>query len=271
MVRSLYTAASGMIAQQANVDNISNNLANVNTVGYKQEKTEFKSLLYQTLQTRTTSANGEEKPISAQVGLGTRVASTTSIYKQGAMLASESDTDFAIVGDGFFAVRGADGETYYTRAGNFGWSIGVNGVTLTTTDGYPVLNTAGNPIVLPAGVNAGNVEVSGNGAFGYRNAAGEYIPLNQSFGLYQFNNPGGLEKVGTNLLAVTNASGNPMNEANTAGLIPSEVRQGFLEGSNVQVADEMVNMIIAQRAYQLNSKAITTSDEMLEQANNLKR
>lgn len=271
MMRSLYTAATGMIAQQTNVDNISNNLANVNTVGYKQEKTEFKSLLYQTIQTRTTSANGEQKPISAQVGLGTRVASNTAVYTQGSLLASENNTDFAIAGDGFFTVRGADGETYYTRAGNFTWSVGANGMVLANSDGYQVLDNAGNPIVLPAGVSAGNVMVSPDGAFGYLNADGKYVSMNQSFGLFQFNNPGGLEKVGSNLLAVTAASGNPLNERTTAGLIQSEVKQNYLEGSNVQVADEMVNMIIAQRAYQLNSKAITTSDEMLEQANNLKR
>lgn len=105
MMRALYTAATGMIAQQSNVDNISNNLSNVNTVGYKQEKMEFKSLLYQTIQTRTTSANGEEKPISAQVGLGTRVASNTSIYTQGSLMASENATDFAISGDGFCSAR----------------------------------------------------------------------------------------------------------------------------------------------------------------------
>ena len=272
MMRALYTGATGMLAQQTNVDNISNNLANVNTVGYKQEKAEFKSLLYQTIQTRTTTANGEEKPIPAQVGLGTRIASTTSIYKQGAMMASENDTDFAIVGDGFFAVRGADGETYYTRAGNFNWSIGANGaVTLTNTDGYQVLDTNNNPIVLPAGISSGNVKVSGDGAFGYTNAAGVYVPLNQSFGIFQFNNPAGIDKTGDNLLAVTDASGAALNEATNANLIRSEVRQNFLEGSNVQVADEMVNLIIAQRAYQLNSKAITTADEMLEQANNLRR
>ena len=271
MMRALYTGASGMIAQQTNVDNISNNLANVNTVGYKQEKAEFKSLLYQTIQTRTTTANGEEKPIPAQVGLGKRIASTTSIYKQGAMLASENDTDFAIVGDGFFAVRGADGETYYTRAGNFNWAMGVNGVTLTNPDGYPVLDRNNNPIVLPAGVSSGSVKVSEDGTFGYMNAQGVYVPLNQTIGLFQFNNPAGLDKIGDNLLQVTPASGNPLNEATNANLIPSKVRQNFLEGSNVQVADEMVNLIIAQRAYQLNSKAITLSDEMLEQANNLRR
>ncbi len=270
MVRSLYTAATGMIAQQQNVDNISNNLANVNTIGYKQQKTEFKSLLYQTIQTRTTTANGEDKPISAQVGLGTRVASNTSVYTQGPMLASESISDFAIVGSGFFAVRGADGETYYTRAGSFVWAVGANGaLTLATSDGYPVLGTNGNPITLPANVTPDSVVVGSDGSLGYVTAEGTYTDMNQSFALYQFNNPGGLEKVGDNLLAA--ASGVAMNEATTQGLIPSQIRQKYLEGSNVQVADEMVNMIIAQRAYQLNSKAITTSDEMLEQANNLKR
>lgn len=271
MMRALYTGATGMLAQQTNVDNISNNLANVNTVGYKQEKAEFKSLLYQNIQTKTTSANGEEKPIPAQVGLGTRIASTTSIYTQGALQESENDTDFAIVGDGFFAVRGADGETYYTRAGNFNWSMGVNGVTLTNTDGYPVLDTNNNPIVLPANISSGNVIVASDGAIGYTNANGVYTAMNQTIGLFQFNNPAGLDKVGDNLLEVTDASGAALNEATNANLIRSQVRQNYLEGSNVQVANEMVNLIIAQRAYQLNSKAITTSDEMLEQANNLKR
>lgn len=272
MMRALYTGATGMLAQQSNVDNISNNLANVNTVGYKQEKTEFKSLLYQTIQTRTTSANGEQKPISAQVGLGTRIASNTSIYTQGALMESENDTDFAIVGDGFFAVRGADGETYYTRAGNFTWAVGANGaITLTNTDGYPVLDTAGNVITLPAGVSASSVTVSSDGSFGYTNANGVFVNMNKTFGLYQFNNAAGLEKTGDNLLAVTDASGAALNEANNANLTKSSIRQNYLEGSNVEVATEMVNLIVAQRAYQLNSKAITTSDEMLEQANNLKR
>lgn len=271
MMRALYTAASGMIAQQTNVDNISNNLSNSNTVGYKQERAEFKSLLYQTIQTRTTSANGEEKPISAQVGLGTRVVAITSVYTQGITQETEKNTDFAISGDGFFAIRGADRETYYTRGGNFTWAVGTNGTTLTTSDGYPVLGTNGNPIVLPAGVSASNVQVSSDGSFGYYNAAGAFVNMNQSFGLYQFTNPSGLEKIGGNLLAVTPASGNPLNEANAAGVTKSKIMQSFLEGSNVEVADEMVNLIIAQRAYQLNSKAITTADDMLEQANNLKR
>ena len=140
MMRALYTAATGMIAEQTNVDTISHNLANVNTNGYKAERTEFKSLLYQTLQTKTTSANGDQKPVGAQVGLGTRVAATTSIYKQGALLERDNDTDFAIEGDGFFAVRGEDGQTYYTRNGNFTWSIDAAGNTiLTDSQGCPAL------------------------------------------------------------------------------------------------------------------------------------
>ncbi len=271
MMRSLYTAATGMRAQQTNVDNISNNLSNVNTVGYKTQKAEFKSLLYQTIQTRTTSANGEQKPISAQVGLGTRIASNTAIFTQGAPQASESTSDFAIDGNGFFAVRGEDGDTYYTRNGSFVWTMGVNGVTLANSDGYSVLDSNGNEIVLPDGVNSGSAVVTESGQIGYNNAEGVYVPLGQQFGIYQFNNPGGLEKESGTLFAVSDASGQPLNEATVAGLRPSKILQGYLEGSNVQVADEMVNLIVAQRAYQLNSKAITTSDEMLEQANNLKR
>jgi flagellar basal-body rod protein FlgG len=136
-----------MIAEQTNVDTIANNLANVNTTGYKTERTEFKSLLYQTLQTKTTTANGEQKPVGAQVGLGTRVAATTSIYTQGSMLSSENATDFAIEGDGFFAVRGQDGEVYYTRSGNFTWSETADGRTiLADAEGDPVLDTQGNEI-----------------------------------------------------------------------------------------------------------------------------
>ena len=117
MVRALWTAASGMIAQQTNVDNIANNLANVNTTGYKSSTAEFKSLLYQTIQTKTTSANGENKPVGAQVGLGVRTSAIATCFNGGSLLESTNDFAFALEGDGFFAVRGADGETYYTRNG----------------------------------------------------------------------------------------------------------------------------------------------------------
>ena len=271
MMRALWSAASGMIAQQTNVDTISNNIANVNTTGYKTEKTEFKSLLYQNLQARTTTANGANKPIPAQVGLGTRVASNTSMFTQGAMLASESDTAFAIDGEGFFAVRGADGNTYYTRNGNFTWSIGNDGVILTNSDGYPVLDSRGNMIRKPDGVAAEKVSVTSQGQFYYRDAQGNPVDMNQSIGLFQFNNPAGLEKMSGSLLAVTDASGVAINEATAVNIKPSKVLAGYLEGSNVQVADEMVNLIVAQRAYEMNSKAIQAADDMLGQANQLKR
>ncbi len=243
MMRALYTAATGMIAEQTNLDTISHNLSNVNTTGYKNERTEFKSLLYQTLQTRTTTANGEQKPVGAQVGLGTRVAATMSMYTQGALLASESPTDFALESPGslgFFAVRGIDGETYYTRNGNFTWAKTADGGTmLTDAEGCPVLDTEGNVIMVPEGVSSGNMIFS--------------------------------QKLSSSRLQATAASGNPMLEGATPGLKLSKVHEKYLEGSNVQVADEMVNMIIAQRAYELNSKAIITSDSMLDTANNLKR
>ncbi|NLG02358.1 MAG: flagellar hook-basal body protein [Clostridia bacterium] len=273
MVRALWSAATGMVAQQNNVDTIANNLANVNTTGYKTETNEFKSLLYQTLQTRTTTANGENKPISAQVGLGVRNSAITSQFTQGSLLASESDTAFAINGSGFFAVRGEGGVTNYTRNGNFTWAIGVGGaITLTTTDGNPVLNTAGNPITLPGGYVAGKVEVSADGRVMYPDANNNLQPIaNSQIGLYQFQNPAGLEKVGDSFFQITAASGPALNEATNGALKKSEVRQGYLEGSNVQVADEMVNLIVAQRAYEMNSKAIQAADEMMGQANQLRR
>lgn len=271
MMRALWSAASGMIAQQTNVDTIANNLSNVNTTGFKNEKAEFKTLLYQTIQTRTTTANGEEKPIPAQVGLGTRTVAITSSFEQGPFLASESPTAFAINGDGFFAVRRDDGNTYYTRNGDFKLSIGTQGMMLATAEGYPVLDTQGAPIIFPAEVTGSNLEVSGDGALGYRDGQNNYIALNRTVGLFQFNNPAGLEKMGSSLFAETVASGAAMNEATTPNLQLSEIRQKYLEGSNVQVADEMVNLIIAQRAYEMNSKAIQAADEMLGQANQLRR
>ncbi len=248
MVRSLWSAATGMIAQQTNIDTIANNLANVNTTGYKTEVANFKSLLYQTLQTATTTANGESKPVGAQVGLGVRNSSISSIFKQGAFQDSVSDTDFAISGKGFFAVMADDGNTYYTRNGNFFLSTNDGGgLTLCTSDGYPVLSTTG-----PDGDN--NLQ-----------------PLGIKIGLYQFNNPTGLDKMGGSYYRETVVSGEALNETRSANVEKSTIIQGYLERSNVQVVDEMVNMIVAQRAYEMNSKAITTSDEMMQQANNLKR
>lgn len=271
MVRSLWSAATGMIAQQTNVDTISNNLANVNTTGYKTEVAEFKSLLYQTLQTKSTTANNRQKPIGAQVGLGVRNSSITSIFRQGSFMESSSPSAFAINGKGFFAVRGADGSTYYTRNGNFNWSMGTNGLTLTNSEGYPVLDTNGRGIVLSGNYTTSKITISDDGTIFYPDATGNPRSLGVRIGVYQFQNPAGLEKNGNSLFAPTTASGAAINEATNANVKKSQVVQGYLEGSNVQVVDEMVNLIVAQRAYEMNSKAIQASDEMLQQANSLRR
>ena len=261
-----------MIAQQLNLDTIANNLSNVNTTGYKTQVNEFKSLLYQSIQTKTTSANGENRPSGAQVGLGVRNSSITSIFKEGNLYASEMDTSFAIDGKGFFAVRAADGNTYYTRNGNFNFTLASNGGNmLASSEGYPVLSTEGQPIILPEEYTVSRIVVTADGTLSYPDENGNPQPIGFTIGVYQFNNPNGLEKLGDNLFQQTAASGQPLNEATNDNLQRSSIIQGYLEGSNVQVADEMVNMIVTQRAYELNSKAIIASDEMLQQANNLRR
>lgn len=273
MVRTLWTAASGMIGQQTNVDTIANNLANVNTVGYKTETNEFKSLLYQTIQTRTTSANGDQKPVGAQVGLGVRNSAIVSQFKQGPLLESESDTALAISGKGLFAVRGNDGKIMYTRNGDFRFAVGSNNtMVLTTSDGLPVLNTAGQDIRIPNTYMVNRIEIDVDGYLMYPDANNNMQRIaNTRIGLYQFQNASGMDKMGDSLYMPTAASGPALNEATNNNLEKSVIRQGYLEGSNVQVADEMVNLIVAQRAYELNSKAIQTADTMMQEANELRR
>lgn len=271
MVRSLWTGATGMRAQQTNMDTIANNLANVNTTGYKTQTNEFRGLLYQTIQTKTTSANGETKPGSAQVGLGVRNAAINTNFSQGAFLASESDTAFAIDGKGFFAVQGADGNTYYTRNGTFQWSLASTGNMLCDSQGNPVLDTTGKAIILDAKYVTSQITVTGDGDVCYPDENNNPQPIGVKIGLWQFANPNGLEREGEGLYSQTAASGEPLNEATNNALKKSKVIQGYLEGSNVAIVDEMVNMITTQRAYEFNSKIITTSDTMLEEANNLRR
>lgn len=277
MMRSLWSAASGMIAQQTNLDNISNNLANVNTVGYKKDTVEFKSLLYQTLQSTSTNNAGENKPVPAQVGLGTRVASITSVFTQGSLQAAEQSTFMAIEGNGFFKVRNEDGEVCYTRDGSFNLQPTADGgAMLCNGDGHPVLDQNNNVIVIPAGIQADTVSIETDGRIMIPTGENETMePLvfegyGQQIGLAQFNNPSGLESAGGNLFKETAVSGAPLEESATEGINRSRIHQRYLEMSNVQVADEMVNMIVAQRAYEMNSKAIQASDEMLQQANNLR-
>lgn len=270
MVRTLWTAASGMTAQQTAVDTIANNLANVNTTGYKNETAEFKSLLYQTIQSKTTSANGANKPVGAQVGLGVRNSSITSHYTQGTLTETGVYSNFAIEGDGFFAVKGEDGQTYYTRNGALQFGLSTNGITLSTSEGYPVLDKAGKQITIPSTYNSTKISADSSGQLFYTKADGTTAALGVTIGMYQFNNPAGLIKQSASLYAASPASGAVINEATNNNVTKSKIHQGYLEASNVQVADEMVNLIVSQRAYEMNSKAIQAADDMMQQANNLR-
>lgn len=282
MMRSLWSAASGMKAQQTNTDVIANNLANVNTTGYKTNKAEFKTLLSQQVQQRAARSAVDPnqdpievatRPAPAMVGLGTRVSSVTSNFVQGSLEASDLSASFAIEGKGFFQIRGADNQMYYTRSGNFSWSIGTDKrAMLTTPEGYPVLDSTGKEIKLPPNISGENASYSTNSnEMGYTDENGEFVNLGQRIGIFQFQNPAGLQAASNNRFQETVASGQAMNEANNNNLEQSKVHQYYLEMSNVNVADEMVNLIVAQRAYEMNSKAIQASDDMLGQANQLRR
>lgn len=270
MMRALWTAASGMTSQQTNVDTISNNLANINTTGYKRETAEFKSLLYQTIQEQSYDNNGDPKPSGIQVGLGVRNSAITSQFSQGNLNETGNDFDLAINGKGFFMVRNENGETVYTRNGSFQMANGTSGLTLATSDGYPILDTEGEPIVLDSSYEAGNITITEQGELCYPDSTGAVVPIGIQIGIAQFNNPSGLEKMSNSLMKATDASGEPRLESADVALQQSVIRQGYLEASNVTAVDEMVNLIVAQRAYEMNSKIITAADEMLQQANNLR-
>ena len=270
MMRALWTAATGMSSQQTNVDTISNNIANVNTTGYKKETAEFKSLFYQTLQKTQTDSEGNVKPVSAQVGLGVRNSAITSRFDQGALTETGNTLDLAISGNGFFAVKLSDGSMAYTRNGSFNASATENGTTLCDADGNPLLDVEGNAIELPAGYNIAKMSVDGKGNISFPDANGAYQATGIKIALYQFANPSGLTKIGGSNYQVSGVSGEPVLEGEEEGSSISTIQQGYLEASNVQAVDEMVNLIVAQRAYEMNSKIISASDTMLQQANNLR-
>lgn len=191
----------------------------------------------------------------------------------------DNNTYMAIEGDGFFKVRDAEGNICYTRDGSFNLSPVEGGTMLCTSDGYAVLDQNNNPIIIPSEYKTDGVIVNTDGNIFLTRPDGTQVALtttaggqtyNQKIGLVQFNNPAGLDSIGSNLYRETVASGDPREESTTPALKQSKIHQKYLEMSNVQVADEMVNMIVAQRAYEMNSKAIQASDEMLRQANNLR-
>lgn len=240
MMRALWTASSGMRAQQLNLDTISNNLANVNTTGFKKCRVDFQDLLYETVQSgNRQTPNGNQIPTTLQIGHGVAPVAVKRIFAPGNLQETGNTSDFAINGEGFFQVELPDGNVAYTRDGSF--YVDFEDEAVYTSDGL---------LVLGAEVDAETKEVT--------------------FELAKFKNPGGLESIGGNLFKETAASGEPeTGEAGSEGF--GSVKQGFLEMSNVQVVEEMVNMIVAQRAYETNTKTVQAADEMLAMANSLRR
>jgi len=268
MMRSLWTAGSGMIAQQFNVDVISNNLANVNTTAYKKERVEFKDLLYETMG-RAYILEDRGRPVNLQVGHGAIASATVKNFATGSFEKTDNPFDFAIDGDGFFKVLGPNDEILYTRDGSFKISITDQGKMLATSDGYPVLDEFDTEVIFDYDLDLSKLNISEDGDLSYNDEEGINIPLGQRIGIVDFENRNGLESIGKNFYTRTTASGEVIFNEDLAD--KSILVQRYLETSNVQVVEEMVKLIVAQRAYELNSKAIQSSDEMIGMANNLKR
>ncbi len=262
MMRSLHTAASGMAGQQFNIDTIANNLANVNTTGFKKSRADFQDLLYQSVRFAGTPVTaGAQIPTGIQIGHGVRTVATQKIFSQGTFKQTDNPLDVVIEGDGFFQVLMPDGTIAYTRDGAF--KQDANG-RIVTSDGFylePEIMIPESAVQIAIGTD-GTVSVT---------ISGDSEP--QTVGqieLARFINPAGLQSAGRNLYFATAASGAPLvGIAGLDGL--GNLAQGFLEMSNVQVVEEMVAMITSQRAYEVNSRAIQASDDMLQTANNLRR
>ena len=249
-----------MESQQLNLDVIANNLANVNTTGFKRSKIEFQDLLYDT--TRSAGAeqsNGNQLPTGLQIGHGSRAVATSKVFTEGELTQTGQPLDMAIQGDGFFQVTMADGTLAVTRDGAFKTS---SSGQITTSDGLSV-QSGFQPI--PVGTTG--ITLSPDGTVSLSSSSGT---TNFQLQLVRFANPAGLQSVGRNLYIETPASGTPeTGTPNQAGC--GSLQQNYLEMSNVKVVEEMVNMIVAQRAYEVNSKAVQASDEMMQQSNNLRK
>ena len=263
MIRALFTAATGMVGQQTNIDTIANNLANVNTTSFKKSRVNFQDLLYETVKPAgTQTAAGEIIPAGIHIGHGVRPVSVAKTFSQGNLIQTNNPFDMAIEGDGFFQVELPDGTTGYTRDGSF--RINANGVFV-TADGFPL--TPG--ITVPNDFE--EVSIGQDGVVSVT-VPGNATPTNLgTIQLVRFINNAGLDaSMGKNIFQETEASGPPV--AGQPGLNGiGTLQQQFLENSNVQVVEEILNLIIAQRAYEANSKVIQTSDEMLQTANNVRR
>lgn len=264
-MRSLWTAATGMKAQQFNIDTIANNLSNVNTTSYKTQRAEFKDLFYANIK-RSNVLDDQGRPVNLEVGHGVMPTATKRDFKTGSFIETQSPFDVAIDGEGFFGILMPNEDVMYTRDGSFKLSIDGDEGTLVTSEGYIVLSEDEDEIVFESGIKDIVID-----EFGYiygKDEDEETVEIGR-LKLVRFVNPEGLQSEGLNLYSVTTGSGEeiPME----AEEMKSKLVQGYLESSNVQVVEEMVKMITAQRAYEINSKTIQTSDEMLQMANNLKR
>ncbi len=262
MIRALYTAASGMSAQQLNLDTIANNLANSSTAGFRQRRLQFQDMIYQNLVTPGAAQSQQTVSAGLQIGLGTKSAATEIIMTQGDMNQTGNPLDLAIRGSGFFQVSRPDGTIAYTRAGSFHRN---NQGTMVTTDGDPLIPNISIP------VNATDVTIT---EYGVVNATlpGQQNPAQLGqIQLATFVNPGGLNSMGSNLFQATLSSGDPVlaNPGGTEGL--GTLQQSYLENSNVDVVGEFVQMVLAQRAYESNSKVIRAADDMYSQVNNMAR
>ena len=262
MMRSLWTAGSGMVAQQANIDVIANNLANVNTTGFKKMRTDFQDLIYQTIrQAGATTGTDNMLPTGVQMGHGTRQVATQHIYTMGSLSSTGNALDVAIQGDGFFQITMPDGTLGYTRDGTF------------KKDGQGrIVNSEGYflepQITIPS--NATEVTISAEGVVTATIPNQTAVQNLGQIEIARFVNAAGLSSIGGNLLKETAASGTP-TVVNPGSDGAGTLVQKYIEMSNVQVVEEMVNMIVGQRAYEINAKAVTTSDEMLSTANTMKR
>lgn len=262
MIRSLWISASGMAAQQINLDVISNNLANVNTVGFKRSRADFQDLLYQNVKSAgVASGVGTQVPTGIQLGSGVRPVAVQKLFIQGDFQQTQSDLDIAVEGDGFFQITKPDGEISYTRAGSFKKD---NEGRMVSSDGYPLEPS----ISIPS--NASKVSISSDGIVSAE-VSGSSVPTDLGrIELARFVNPSGLNSIGKNLFLPTASSGDPITgRPGQEGF--GTLSQGYLESSNVNIAEEMINMIIGQRSYEINSKSIQTADEVLQTANNLRR
>jgi flagellar basal-body rod protein FlgG len=263
MIRALYSAASGMNAQQLNVDNIANNIANANTNGFKTRRAQFQDLLYQSM-IQPGAAAGQQStiPTGLQLGLGTRAASSEIIFTQGDFVQTNNPLDAVIQGNGFFQIRRASGDLAYSKAGSF--HLNRDGQVVTGNG-----DLLEPPVTLPQ--DAQSVTIATDGTVSYTKPGQSSAQQAGQIQLANFANPSGLNNIGNNLFLPTDASGDPQVGAPGGQEGMGTLLQGFTEQSNVSVVQEFINLIVSQRAYEANSKVVKAADEMYQQVNNLKQ